>query len=191
MVVKTLISSAVTGLLLTAAMSVAPAAAQQSEALQSDSSFIQMAGSVGLLQVKLGKMAEKKGSSAGVREFGQRMVADYSKVNEELKEAAKQAAFPRPALMRQHQQIVDRLIRKGGSSFDKSYMDEMVKQHGDEVKLYQQESESGRVQSLKHLASTRLPEVQQRLTLATRTARLVGTDATATGEEARRTSGGK
>lgn len=189
MVVKTLVSAAITGLVLTAAMRVAPAAAQE-QVLQSDSSFMQMAGSLGLLQVKLGKLAEKKGSNAGVREFGQQMVADYSKANEELKEAAKQAAFPRPVLMRQHQQLVDRFLRLGGSSFDKAYMDEMVRQHEAEVRLYQQESEGGRVQSLKQLAATRLPAVQQHLTLATRTARTLGSDATAS-EEAKRSSGGK
>ena len=60
----------------------APAAAQQSRALVSDSIFIQRASSIGLLQVKLGKLAEKKGASAAVVEFGKRMVAEYSRVNE-------------------------------------------------------------------------------------------------------------
>lgn len=189
MVVKTLVSTAVTGLLLTAAMGAAPAAVQQSVALASDSSFLQMAGSVGLLQVKLGKLAEKNGSSAGVKEFGKRMVTDYSKVNEELKAAAKQAAYPVPVLLRQHKQIVDRFTRMDGSSFDKAYMAEMVKHHSDEVRLFQQESEGGRVQSLKQLASTMLPELQKRLSLATQTAGSVGADVTATSEEGRQESG--
>jgi predicted outer membrane protein len=70
MVVKNLFSAAVTGLFLSAALGSAPAAAQQPKSLASDSVFIQKAGSVGLLQVKLGQLAEKKGSSAGVVEFG-------------------------------------------------------------------------------------------------------------------------
>jgi putative membrane protein len=191
MVVKTLVSAVVTGLFLTAAMGVAPAAAQQAATVEPDSSFLQVAGSLGLLQAKLGKLAGKNGSSAEVKEFGQRMVADYSKANEELKEAAKQAAFPRPVLLRQHQEIADRFMRMGGSSFDKAYMAEMVKQHNDEVRLYRQESESGRVQSLKQLASRMLPDLEQRLTQATQTARLVGAEVTASSAEAREGSGGK
>ena len=35
------------------------------------------AGSAGLLQVKLGKLAEKKGTSPAVVEFGKGMVTDY------------------------------------------------------------------------------------------------------------------
>ena len=191
MVVKHLISAAVTGLLLSAATGAAPAAAQQPKSLASDSSFIQMAGSVGLLQVKLGKLAERKGSSAAVVEFGKRMVTDYSKANRELAEAAKQAAFPAPVLVRQHQQIVDRFSRKGRSSFDKDYMAEMVKHQSEEVQLFQQESEGGGVQSLKQLAARMLPRLQQRLTLATQTAASVGADVTASSSEAVQGTSGK
>lgn len=184
MSVRILLSAAVTGLLLGGAAGAAPAKAQQP--LASDSSFIQAAASAGLLQVRLGKLAEKKGSSAGVKEFGKRMVADYSKTNEELKEAAKQAAFPRPVLLRQHQQIVDRFVRMGGSSFDQAYMTEVVKQHSEEVELYRQQSETGRVQSLKQLAARLLPELERRQALATQTAGLVGADITASSAEAQR-----
>jgi putative membrane protein len=188
MVVKILVPAAVTGLLLSAAMGAAPAAAQQPVSLTTDSSFIQMAGSVGLVQVKLGKLAEKKGSSAAVMQFGRQMVTDYSKANEELAGAAKQAAFPAPVLLRQHQQIVDRFSRMGRSSFDQDYMAEVVKHHSEVVRLFQQESESGRIQSLKQLAARMLPELQQRLTLATQTAGSVGADVTASGSEAKQES---
>jgi putative membrane protein len=189
MVVKILVPAAVTGLLLSAAMGAAPAAAQQPVSLTTDSSFIQMAGSVGLVQVKLGKLAEKKGSSAAVMQFGRQMVTDYSKANEELAGAAKQAAFPAPVLLRQHQQIVDRFSRMGRSSFDQDYMAEVVKHHSEVVRLFQQESESGRIQSLKQLAARMLPELQQRLTLATQTAGSVGADVTASSSETKQGSG--
>lgn len=184
MVVKNLISAAVAGLLLNAVAGLAPAAAQQPKSLASDSVFIQRAGSAGLLQVKLAKLAEKKGTSTSVVEFGKRMVTDYSKVNEELKAAAKQAAFPAPALLRQDQQIFDRFNAMSRSSFDKNYMAEMVRQHNEEVRLFQQESAGGRVQSLKQLASRMLPEMEQRLSLATQAAGSVGVNVTASTSEA-------
>jgi putative membrane protein len=184
MVVKKLISAAVTGLFLSAVVALAPAAAQQPKSLASDSVFIQRAGSAGLLQVKLAKLAEKKGTSTSVVEFGKRMATDYSKANEQLKATAKEAGFPAPVLLRQDQQIFDRFNRMGRSSFDKNYMAEMVKQHSDEVRLFQQESAGGRVQSLKQLASRMLPEMEQRLSLATETAGSVGLNVTASTSEA-------
>jgi putative membrane protein len=190
MVVKNGISAAVTGLLLSAAIGTAPAAAQQSVSLASDSSCIQMAGSIGLLQAKLGKLAQQKGSSAAVVEFGKRMTADYSKANEELATAAKQAAYPAPLLLRQHQKIVDRFTRMGRSSFDKKYMAEVVKHQSEAVRLFRQESESGRVLSLKQLASRMLPELQQRQTLATETASSVGADVTTSSSQGSQGSSG-
>jgi putative membrane protein len=178
MLVKFLAPAVVTGLLLNAAVTPPPAAAQQA-VLVADSSFIQMAGSLGLLQVKLGKLAQQKGSSPAVREYGKRMVAEYSKANQALAAGAKQAAYPAPVVLRQHQQIFERFQKTGRGSFDKKYMAEMVNEHGQTVRLYQQESEHGRVTSLKQLASTMLPTVQQHLNLATETAGAVGADVTA------------
>jgi predicted outer membrane protein len=111
--------------------------------------------------------------------FGKRMAADYSKANEELEAAAKQAAFPAPVLLREHQQVFDRFNRTGRSSFDKKYMAEMVTQQREEVQLFQQESAGGRVVSLKQLASKMLPGMEQRLSVATETATSVGADVTA------------
>ncbi len=184
MAVKALVPAAVMGLVLSAAVGAPTALAQQPASLAADSVFIQTASSGGLLQVKLGKLAEKKGSSPAVVEFGKRMVSDYSKANAELAAAAKQAAFPAPVLIRQHQQIFDRFNRMGRSTFDKAYMTEMVTRHGEEVRLYQRESENGRVRLLKQVASKMLPDLQHRLSVATQTAGSIGVNVTASAAEA-------
>ena len=128
-------------------------AAQQQATLASDSVFLLRAGSIGLLQAKLAKLAERKGSSEAVLEFGKRMTADYSKANKEIAAAAKQAAYPAPVLLREHKQIAERFNGMGRSSFDKLYMVEVMKQHDEAVRLFREESESGKVGSLKQLAS--------------------------------------
>jgi putative membrane protein len=189
--INNFVPPALTALLLGAGLAASPAAAQQPASLASDSTFIQSASSVGLLQVKLGKLAEKKASTPAVVEFGKRMVQDYEKVNQELASAAKQAAFPAPVLMREHQQTFDRFSRMGGSSFEKKYMEEMVRQHRDEAELYQRESEEGRVQSLKQLASKMLPDLQQRLSLATETAGSIGAQVTASAAKSGAASDGR
>jgi putative membrane protein len=179
--VKTLAYAAVTGLLLSATVGAAPATAQQ-VSLTSDSTFLLQAGSIGLLQTKLAKLAERKGSSVAVVDFGKRMAADYSKANDEIAAAAKQAAYPAPVLLREHKQIAERFNGTGRASFDKAYMEEVVKQHNEAVRLFREESESGRVASLKQLASKMLPDLQQRLSLAAETGSSVGADLTSTAE---------
>ena len=189
MLAKNAISASFAGLFLSAVVNLAPAAAQQPQSLASDRAFIARAASAGLLQVKLGKLAEKKGTNPSVVDFGKRMVADYSKANEELKSAAKNAGFLAPVLMRHDQQIFDRFNSMGRSSFDKKYMAEMVEQHNEEVRLFQGEAAGGRVQSLKQLASRMLPDLQQRLTLATQTAGSVGANVTASASKGNQASG--
>jgi putative membrane protein len=187
MVVKFLAPAAVTALLLSATVDPTQAVAQQA-VVASDSSFIQMAGSLSLLQMRLGKLAEEKGSSTVVKDFGKRMQADYAKANEELATGAKQSAYPAPIMLRQHQQVVERFVGASRSSFDKKYMAEMLKQHGEAVRVFQQEAEGGRVASLKQLATRMLPTLQQHLALATQTAGSVGADVTATASGARQGS---
>lgn len=184
MVVKNLISAAVTGLFLSAAAGLTPAAAQQPKSLASDSAFITRAGSAGLLQVKLGKLAEKKGTSTAVVEFGKGMVTHYSKANEELKAAAKEAGFPAPPLLRQDQLSFDRFNGMGRSSFDKAYMAEMVERQNEEVRLFQGEATGGRVHSLKQLATKMLPDTEQRLRLARQTGGSIGIDVTSATSQA-------
>jgi|RhiMetdeSRZDD1v2_1073273.scaffolds.fasta_scaffold491769_2 putative membrane protein len=180
MLVKYLAPATLAGLVLSAVLAPTQVAAQAASA--SDSGFIQMAGSLGLLQAKLGKLAENKASSPAVKDFGKRMVADYAKLNEELEAGAKQAAYPSPVMLRQHQQTYDRFLRMGRDSFDKKYMAEMVADHTDAVRLYQQQAERGRIASLKELATKTLPTLQQQTALATETASSVGAEVTATAD---------
>jgi putative membrane protein len=191
MVVRYLAPAAVTALLLSAAGGLGQASAQQLAAQQvsrtavSDSSFLQMAGSLGLLQVKLGKLAEEKGTSPAVRDFGKRMVADYSKANEAIAAAAKGSAYPAPVILRQHAQLYERFVRMGKGGFDKKYMAQMVSEHNDAARMFQAEADGGKVASLKALAGQLLPTVQQHSSLAAQTAGSVGADVTAAAEGGR------
>ena len=58
--------------------------------------FATKAANGGMMEVELGRMAQEKGMSKDVKEFGAMMVADHSKANEELKTlaAAKNITLP-------------------------------------------------------------------------------------------------
>src|SRR5688572_20555565 len=49
----------------------------------SDAEFVAMTASGGMLEVELGKIAAQKASNAEVKKFGQHMVTDHSKANDE------------------------------------------------------------------------------------------------------------
>src|SRR4051812_47869935 len=56
-----------------------------------DQEFVTKAAEGGLAEVELGQTAADKASAADVKTFGQRMVTDHSKANDELKAAASKA----------------------------------------------------------------------------------------------------
>ena len=53
--------------------------------------FVKEAAEGSATDVALGKLAQEKGSSDAVKQFGKRMVDDHSKATEELKQAAEMA----------------------------------------------------------------------------------------------------
>ncbi|HEX2218901.1 MAG TPA: DUF4142 domain-containing protein [Gemmatimonadales bacterium] len=147
----------------------------------SDSTFVQQAGSGGLAEVQLGKLAQRKGASEEVKQFGQRMVTDHTKSNQELATAAQNAGLNVPsAPLPKHQKKMDKLSGKSGAEFDKAYMSAMVNDHTKQLELFRQEAQSGQAESLRELASQTVPVLEQHLTLAKQVAGQVGADTTVT-----------
>src|SRR5437773_4165115 len=57
---------------------------QHGQLVRKDFKFVRDAAQGGLLEVKLGELAKQKGTSPTVQKFGDQMVADHSKANDEL-----------------------------------------------------------------------------------------------------------
>ncbi len=77
-----------------------------------DKKFAMNAAVGGLTEVELGKLATQKGASDGVKQFGQKMVDDHTKANDQLKEIATKSNMEVPtALDPKHQARVDKLSK--------------------------------------------------------------------------------
>src|SRR5690242_8525302 len=62
----------------------------------SNENFAKKAAQGGMAEVKLGQLAEEKGSNPAVKNFGRRMVQDHSKANDQLKSATSKESIPLP-----------------------------------------------------------------------------------------------
>ena len=62
-----------------------------------DAKFVHEAAIGGMAEVSLGKLAAEKATNPDVKQFGQRMVDDHSKANDELKTYASQKGVTLPA----------------------------------------------------------------------------------------------
>jgi len=133
----------------------------------SDAEFVKEAGSGGMLEVELGKVAAMKAKNADVKAFAERMVKDHTAANAKLKTAAKTAGFSVPEkLMDEHQKSLDKFKNYKGTDFDKDYVDAMVKDHEEDVQAFTRASKEAKDARVKAFAADTLPVVQQHLEAA-------------------------
>lgn len=129
-----------------------------------DQGFVRKAASSGMLEVQLGELASKQGARKEVQEFGQRMEADHTKVNDELKQIAAKKNLQVPDKMEDaHQKQVDRLAKLKGEEFDKAYMDLMVQEHKSDIDLFQRQAKNGKDPDLQAFAKKHLPHLEDHL----------------------------
>jgi putative membrane protein len=133
----------------------------------SDKSFAEKAAIGGLAEVEMGKLAQEKAGSEQVKQFGQRMVDDHSKANDELKQVATAKGLTLPTdLDAKHKSKLDKLQKLSGAQFDRAYMDDMVADHKQDVGEFQKEAKSGKDSDIKGFASKTLPTLQEHLKMA-------------------------
>jgi putative membrane protein len=129
-----------------------------------DIHFAKEAAQGGMAEVKLGQLAQDKGLSYSVKNFGKRMVDDHSKAGDKLKDVASQENITLPAdIAAKDQATYDRLSKLNGAAFDRAYAKNMVKDHEADIAAFQKETNGGKVDSLKSFASNMLPTLQDHL----------------------------
>jgi len=140
-----------------------------------DKKFMTEAAQGGMEEVELGRLAAANGADPDVKSFGQKMVDDHSKANDQLKQLAqtKGVTLPTDMTKSQHNDM-DKLSKKTGADFDKAYMKMMVKDHKKDVAEFQKESKSAKDADLKSWAGTTVPTLEEHLKMAQDTASKVG-----------------
>jgi putative membrane protein len=132
-----------------------------------DKDFVMKAAQGGMAEVMLGQMASTKGSSPDVKNFGNRMVSDHGKANDELKQLAQNKGMALPAdVDDESKKMSDKLNAASGKDFDKQYISGMVDDHEKDVKEFEKESKDAKDLDLKTWASKTLPTLQDHLKMA-------------------------
>jgi putative membrane protein len=114
-----------------------------------------------MLEVELGKLASSMAKTEEVKKFGQKMVDDHGKANEQLKAAAKKAGLTVSEKMtEEHQKMVDKFKAMKGEGFDREYVQEMVKDHEKDVREFTRASKEAKDPAIKEFASKTLPVIE-------------------------------
>jgi len=135
--------------------------------MASDKKFVKDAAEANAIAVSLGKLAQQKGSSEAVKDFGKRMVETHTQADEELRQAAGKASIPVPSQTpRKVKKTEEKLAKLSGAEFDRSYAKIVMNEHKDDVKAFQREAESGKAPEVKEFAAKTLPALQEHRKLA-------------------------
>ncbi len=120
-----------------------------------DKAFIKDAAEGGMMEVAMGRVAEKNATDSEAKNFGARMVKDHSKANEELKAIAKEENVEWPAEK-----------EAGKWKSDKGYMDAMVKDHEKDLAAFEKEAKNGSDPKVKSFADKTAKTVREHLEMA-------------------------
>jgi putative membrane protein len=130
----------------------------------SDAEFAKRSAEGGMAEVKLGQLAEDKGTIQAVKDFGKRMMADHRKADDELNSAASKDKIVLPSdLDARHQATYDRLSKLSGEAFDRAYARLMVRDHRTDVFEFRSEATEGKDAPVKSFATQTLPMLENHL----------------------------
>jgi putative membrane protein len=132
-----------------------------------DAKFVETASASGLAEVALGNLGAQKGQSHAVKDFGQQMVTDHTKANDQLKQLAASKNVPVSKLPLGPDTVAAaRIGNLPADKFDKEFSDRMVKDHKKVVALFENEASSGKDPQFKAFAAQTLPILRQHLEMA-------------------------
>ena len=141
--------------------------AAQDTAKTGDRDFVKMAAENSLTEIKLGQLAQDHSASETIKKYGQRVMADHTKMNKELMPIAKSLNMTLPdKLAKKHQDWFDKLSKLKGADFDRAYVKDMVAEHQDEIKKFEMEAKNSKNTEVKAWAEKWLPNIREHLKLA-------------------------
>lgn len=126
-----------------------------------DKEFMTEAAQGGMAEVKLGELASTKGASADVKSFGQKMVTDHGKANNDLKALAAKKSFTLPTDVNAEQKaLYDKLSKLSGAEFDKEYVSAMVEDHENDLDSFKSAAGAASDADLKAFAGKYAPVIE-------------------------------
>ena len=150
-----------TAVILPGAAFAQDAASASSGHAAADAAFVKQASASGLAEVALGQLGASQGNSADVKQFGQQMVTDHTKANDELKIVAAANGLTVPAEMSGTPADDWEMLQNADAGvFEQSYVDMQIKAHSTAIDLFSAQAQATTNPELAAFAQKTLPTLQ-------------------------------
>jgi len=145
------------------------------DASSSDRKFIHQALQGGNAEVMFGQLAAQKGNSEDVKQFGQKIVDDHTRLGGQIKLIAQQESIEIPdGIAGKDKALEEKLSGLSGDEFDRAFIQAMVRDHRKDLFEFQKEADSGNDTSVRHAASQGAQVIGEHLQIAEQMAQLHG-----------------
>jgi putative membrane protein len=135
------------------------------KASKADQKFLMEGMQGDMAEVQLGKLAQQKGHSEDVKQFGQMLEQDHSQHLQQAQQEAQQLGITPPQQVNAKQKATyERMNKLSGAQFDKQFTKHAVADHKKDVAEYQKEAKSK--SPLAQFAQQTVPTLQKHLQTA-------------------------
>jgi putative membrane protein len=142
---------------------------------KADADFLVDATSGGMMKVQLGELAQTNSSNKRIKAFGAMMVNEHGAGVKKLKTLAvsKNVTLPDSTSNRQQKEN-EKLQKKMGNQFDRSYVIMMVADHKKDIRKFERTAKNATDKDIKAFAADNLPMLHKHLDSAINLLKLLG-----------------
>jgi putative membrane protein len=132
-----------------------------------DRTFLGRAFESGATEIQLAQLAQQRADRNDILRFAREMLADHSRINDDLTQLARMKGVPLPDSPGHDGQLELSTLQAGSSTdFDRDYAKAMLVDHVRAVAEFTEAAEKARDKDIRRFASKTLPTLQEHLRMA-------------------------
>jgi putative membrane protein len=142
-------------------------ATMPAHAADNDHNFAMKAAAGGMAEVQRAELAKTKAHSQAVKDLANKIYQDHTKANNDFQSIASKNNITMPTAMDTKAQAeYNKLQGLSGADFDREYVNCEIKDHKEDISMFQREADHGTNSDIKSWASQNLPTLREPLKMA-------------------------
>jgi putative membrane protein len=129
---------------------------------QTPKQFLTMAAQGSQAEIKMGQLAQQKGTTQQVKDLGARLVNDHENLYRQIQQVASSQNITVPDKPNaQQEKEISRLESMSGEQFDRAFLQMQERDHRREISAFQRESKNTANPQIAELAKNAIPTLQE------------------------------
>ncbi len=142
-------------------------AASSGQLSSHDTTFVNQAAEHGQAEVRLGQLFVQNAQNQSLKDYGQRLIDDHNRLNQQLTQLAAQKGVTVPTAVDMHRQReLDHLASLSGKDFDEKALKDSIRDHERDIRTFQDAAQNSQDPDVKAFAQQALPILQDHLNQA-------------------------